>query len=146
MKKILIVMISSIFLSTAALAGQYGVGVTGSFAAIAAEGTEANKDGSADTSMRDATAGHNVIIPSAFAEYSMDNGFTLGFDYVIGSADVNRKKLSRTARAILDVSKSDETNFRDTYTFREFLQNLFVKQSDEIVDIEGIIIYNIKNF
>ena len=26
----------------------------------------------------------------------MDNGFTLGFDYVIGSADVNRKKLSRT--------------------------------------------------
>ncbi len=32
---------------------------------------------------------------------------------------------------------SDETNFRDTYTFREFLQNLFVKQSDEIVDIDA---------
>jgi hypothetical protein len=96
MKKILIVMISSIFLSSAALAGQYGVGVTGSFAAIAAEGTEVDKAGSADTSVREATAGHNVIIPSAFAEYSMDNGFTLGFDYVIGSADVNRKKLSRT--------------------------------------------------
>jgi hypothetical protein len=89
-------MISSIFLSSAALAGQFGVGVTGSFATVTASGTEADKNAAADTSTRTATAGNNVVIPSAFAEYSMDNGFTLGFDYVIGSADVNSKKLTRT--------------------------------------------------
>ena len=96
MKRILIAMIASMFLSSAALAGQIGVGVTGSFAAVSGEGTEADKAGTADTSNRTGTASNNVIIPSVFAEYSMDNGFTLGFDYVVGSADVNSKKLTRT--------------------------------------------------
>ena len=96
MKKYIVVLITSLFVSTAALAGSYGVGVTGSIAGVHADGTEARKDGVADTSTRTATASHVVIIPSIFTEYSMDNGFTLGFDYVLGSADVNSKAITRT--------------------------------------------------
>jgi len=96
MKNILIALFASLFISSAALAGQYGVGVTGSFAAVSAEGTESNKNGDTDTSNRKGTASNNVIVPSVFAEYTMDNGFTIGYDYTIGSADVNSSKLTRT--------------------------------------------------
>ena len=96
MRNILIALFASLFISSAALAGQYGVGVTGSFATATADGTESNKNGDADTSNRSATASNNVIIPSLFAEYTMDNGLTLGYDYTIGSADVNSKRLTRT--------------------------------------------------
>lgn len=96
MKKILIGLFASLFLSSAALAGQFGIGVTGSFATVSADGTEADKDGTADTSIRDAEASESAIVPSIFAEYTFDNGFTLGYDYTIGSADVNSKKITRT--------------------------------------------------
>jgi hypothetical protein len=96
MKNILIALFASLFISSAALAGQYGVGVTGSFAAVSGEGTESNKNGDTDTSNRKGTASNNVIVPSVFAEYTMDNGFTIGYDYTIGSADVNSSKLTRT--------------------------------------------------
>ena len=96
MKKILIGLFASLFLSSAAFAGQYGIGVTGSFASISAEGTESDKDGTADTSTRKGNASHDVIVPSLFAEYSFDNGFTLGYDYTLGSADVNSSAITRT--------------------------------------------------
>ena len=96
MKKILIAIITSMLVSSAAIAGQFGVGVTGSFAAVGANGTESDKDGTADTSIREASANENAIVPSVFAEYSFDNGFTLGYDYTVGSANVNSKKLKRT--------------------------------------------------
>ena len=96
MKKILIGLLASLFLSSAALAGQFGIGVAGSLSAIQAEGKESDKDGTADTSMRTANTKAMVIIPSAFGEYSFDNGFTLGLDYVLGTADVSDPKLTRT--------------------------------------------------
>ena len=96
MKKILISLFSSLFLFSAVQAGQFGVGVTGSVAAIGASGSEADKSGAADTSVRTAEASHNAMIGSIFAEYQMDNGFALGVDYIPGSADVNSKKLTRT--------------------------------------------------
>ena len=96
MKKILITLLASLFIASASFAGQWGAGLTGSFSAIHAEGTEADKAGTADTSNRSATASENAIIGSIFGEYSMDNGFTLGVDYIPGSADVNSKKLTRT--------------------------------------------------
>ena len=96
MKKILIGFFASLILSSAAFAGQIGVGVTGSFASISAEGTESDKNGAADTSVRKANASHDVIVPSLFAEYSFDNGFTVGYDYTLGSADVNSSSITRT--------------------------------------------------
>ena len=43
MKNILIALFASLFISSAALAGQYGVGVTGSFAAVSGAGTESEQ-------------------------------------------------------------------------------------------------------
>ncbi|MDA9180685.1 hypothetical protein N9O04_00155 [Pelagibacteraceae bacterium] len=96
MNKILIAIITSMLISSAAIAGQYGIGVTGSFAAVSADGSEADKDGTADTSVRNAEASEKGIVPSVFLEYTFDSGFTLGYDYTIGSADVNSKKITRT--------------------------------------------------
>ncbi|MDA8822220.1 hypothetical protein N9N34_00635 [Candidatus Pelagibacter bacterium] len=96
MKKILIVSLMSLFLSGVANAGSIGIGVTGSLAGISAEGTEADKAGTADASMRTATAGEIAVVPSVFLEYSFDNGFTLGYDATLGKANVSNKKLTRT--------------------------------------------------
>ena len=96
MKKLLIGLFASLLLSSAAYAGQIGIGVTGSFVAVSADGTESDKDASADTSVRTATASETAIVPTVFAEYTFDNGFTLGYDYTVGSADVNSKKITRT--------------------------------------------------
>ena len=101
MKKILIGLVTSLFLSSAAIAGQFGIGVTGSIAAISGQGTESDTDNATDlgtegASLRTASAAETAIIPSVFAEYSFDNGFVFGYDYVIGTADVNQNALSRT--------------------------------------------------
>ena len=92
---ILALMVASLGFS-AANAGQFGLGVSGSIAAVDAVGTEVDKDGTADTSVRKATAGNNAMLGSIFAEYSFDNGITLGIDHIPGSADVNNSTLTRT--------------------------------------------------
>jgi hypothetical protein len=96
MKNILIGLLASLLIATASFAGQIGIGVSGSFAAVSAEGTESDKTVTTDASVRTANASENAIVPSAFAEYSFDNGFTIGYDYVIGSANVNSRKITRT--------------------------------------------------
>ena len=102
LKNTIAILILTTFGFTAANAGSFGIGVTGSYAAVKAEGTESDKDGATDlsaesvASLRSATAHNDTIIGSVFAEYSMDNGFTVGLDYIPGSADVNSKSLSRT--------------------------------------------------
>jgi hypothetical protein len=95
MKKILITILATLFLTSSVYAGALSVGVSGSLASITAEGKDADKNGATDTSGRTATAGNNAFIGSLFTEYTMDNGFTLGFDYIPGSADVSSSKLSR---------------------------------------------------
>ena len=80
MKKILITILTTLFLASTAYAGQLGMGVTGSMAAIAAEGSDSDQNGAADTSGRTATASNNAFIGSIFAEYTMDGGMTFGID------------------------------------------------------------------
>ena len=95
MKKILITILTTLFLASTAYAGQLGMGVTGSMAAIAAEGSDSDQNGAADTSGRTATASNNAFIGSIFAEYTMDGGMTFGIDYIPGSADVSSSTLKR---------------------------------------------------
>ena len=51
-----------------------------------------------EQSVQDATAGNDFILGSVYAEYSFGDTetFTLGIDYIPGSADVNRKTITRT--------------------------------------------------
>jgi len=103
--KILAIVAILMFSSSTAYAGSFGVGVAGSLVHVSADGKEADKDGTADTSNRDATASNNAYTAAIFAEYSFDNGFTLGVSHIPGSANVNSKKISRT--------KADNTGDND---------------------------------
>jgi len=102
MKKlnILLSVLLSAFLFTSVQAGSIGVGIAGNIGTISAEGTETEAASGSETenSVRTATAGNNFAYGSAFIEYNFGDSeiFTLGVDYVPGTADVNNKNLSRT--------------------------------------------------
>tara|TARA_B110001452_G_scaffold264290_1_gene267069 strand:- start:777 stop:1454 length:678 start_codon:yes stop_codon:yes gene_type:complete len=120
MKKYIITILATSFLATSAFAGQIGMGVTGSIAAIAAEGKEADIAGTADTSGRTATASNNAMIGSIFAEYTLDNGFTLGVDYIPGSADVSSSAISDEK---LTVDGNEATQQDGTNTAQAEIEN-----------------------
>lgn len=94
LKNMLLATIAIVALTTNAFAGSFGVGVSGSLFNISGEGTET--EGTAAEVNNKATASNNGFLGEVFAEYSFDNGFTLGASYIPGSADVNSSKLSRT--------------------------------------------------
>ena len=101
MKKlnILLSVLLSAFLFTSVQAGSIGVGIAGNIGTISAEGTEAEASNiGTENSVMTATAGNNFAYGSAFIEYNFGDSerFTIGVDYVPGTADVNNKSLSRT--------------------------------------------------
>ena len=103
LKNTIVTLCALFALSGAANAGTWGLGVTGSMAAIGGTGTEGdgsnNKGTETDGSNRKGSASHVTPIGSIFAEYTMDalNGLTVGFDYIPGKADVNANDLTRTS-------------------------------------------------
>jgi len=119
MKKlnILLSVLLSAFLFTSVQAGSIGVGIAGNIGTISAEGTETEAASGSETenSVRTATAGNNFAYGSAFIEYNFGDSeiFTLGVDYVPGTADVNNKNLSRTDTASGDSGNNDQSG---TYT------------------------------
>ena len=90
----------SVFLITSAQAGSFGIGLTGNFASVSADGTETEGETGTETenSVRDATAGNNFGFGSIYAEYAFGEGenFVFGIESIPYSADINSKTLSRT--------------------------------------------------
>jgi hypothetical protein len=126
LRKLLISLFATAMISTSVLAGSFGVGASGSFAVISAEGTEKDKDAAADTSNRKANANNTAIIGSFFAEYIFDNGLTFGFDMIPGEADVNQSRISRTDANPLaqvpvdtadDITRSAQATISDVITY-----------------------------
>ncbi len=103
-KYILSILAAFCLLTSNVLAGSFTMGVAGHQVGISAQGSESEDtnttgmSGSSEQSVRDATAGNDVLFGSVFAEYSFGDSevLTLGVDYVPGTADVNRKTISRT--------------------------------------------------
>ncbi len=98
-KNILAIIATFCLFSTNAFAGSWGMGVAGTMASVSASGSESETANTGtDQSFRDATAGNDFIVGSVYAEYSFGDSenFTLGIDYIPGSADINRTTLSRT--------------------------------------------------
>ena len=89
-RNMMIVIATFVAMTSSVFAGSFGLGVTGSMAAIQADGTE-TEGTAADTSDRTHTAQNTVIVGSLFAEYTFDGlgGITIGYDMMPGSADVN---------------------------------------------------------
>ena len=99
MKKLLLIVASAVLITSNAFAGSFGIGAAGHIASVSAEGTETTpSDTGTENSVQSATAGNEFMFGSIFAEYSFGDSenFTFGIDYVPGTADVNRKSLSRT--------------------------------------------------
>ena len=99
--KALMTLIAISSLSSFAFAGSFGVGVTGGIASVSADGTETDGDTAGtetENSVKSATAGNSFALGSVFAEYNFGDSerFTLGVDWIPGSADVNSKTISRT--------------------------------------------------
>ena len=109
LRNMLIAAIAIASLSTSAMAGA-GFGVTGSIAAIGASGTEKDKNGAADTSFRKAEANNNAAVGSIFAEYTFNNGFTLGVDWMPGSADISSSNLTRADTGTTEVPARNTDN------------------------------------
>jgi len=105
MKKIRNLLIAVIaitsLITTSTFAGSFGVGVSGNMASVSASGAETAGDAAGaetENSVLKATAGNQFGFGSVFAEYNFGDSerFTLGIDYIPGSADINSSTLSRT--------------------------------------------------
>jgi len=95
------VMTVSLALATSAFAGSFGVGVSGNMASVTAQGSEAETAAvgtETENSVTSTGAGNKFGFGSVFAEYNFGDSerFTLGLDYVPGSASINSDTLSRT--------------------------------------------------
>ena len=103
--KALMTLIAISSLSSFAYAGSFGIGVSGNIASVSADGTETETANTGtELSVQSATAGNAFAFGSIFAEYNFGDSerFTLGVDWIPGTADVNSKTLSRTDAASLD--------------------------------------------
>jgi hypothetical protein len=97
--KALMTLIAISSLSSFAYAGSFGIGVSGNIASVSADGTETETANTGtENSVQTATAGNDFAFGSIFAEYNFGDSerFTLGVDWIPGSADVNSKTISRT--------------------------------------------------
>ena len=83
MKKLLLIVASTLLITSNAFAGSFGIGAAGHIASVSADGTETTpSDTGTENSVQSATAGNDVLFGSIFAEYQMDNGFVFGLDYI----------------------------------------------------------------
>ena len=77
-------------------AGQVGVGVSGAFMNVSADGKETDLDGSADASVVTKSVDNDVFIGGLYLDYTFGNEFVIGIEGTPGSADVNDGALTRT--------------------------------------------------
>ena len=126
MKKITISFLSlflvSLFTSNLS-AGTVGVGVSGSFMNVSADGKEtdlANSD--TDASVVTKSVDNDVFVGGIYLDYTFGNEFVIGIEGVPGSADVNDGALTRTD-TVLSVTDTAAT----TSTSRAFSANASVE-------------------
>ena len=113
--KALMTLIAISSLSSFAYAGSFGIGVSGNIASVSADGTETETANTGtENSVQSATAGNDFAFGSIFAEYNFGDSerFTLGVDWIPGTADVNSKTLSRTDTATGDSDNNNQAGTR----------------------------------
>jgi len=102
MKKILIIFLSFIFVTFQAAKADIGVGVSGAFHMLDADGHETTR-----TSGEKNKGSHSedVLVPEAFIEFIDDSGYAIGLSYI-------------PTRDVGDKSRSDSNSEGDTGTYR----------------------------
>jgi hypothetical protein len=102
MKKLILTILASLALTGASYAGSFGIGVTGSLAQVAADGsetTDAGTVGSGAANKNTKSVDEQSLVGSLFIDYETDNGIVLGFSHVPFAADVSGKTHSRSETA-----------------------------------------------
>ena len=156
MKKIFLTIALALFSFSTLNAGGFSVGVKGSYIEIEASGTEADKDGTADTSTRTKSVENDAFIAAIYAEYSMDdaswgaegNGITLGLEHIPGSASVSGDKFSRTdtelsitgdndttSATVIRTASADVDNFNNLYLELPIYGSIFLRGGYTQVDV-----------
>ena len=156
MKKIFLTIALALFSFSTLNAGGFSVGVKGSYIEIEASGTEADKDGTADTSTRTKSVENDAFIAAIYAEYSMDdaswgaegNGITLGLEHIPGSASVSGDKFSRTdtelsitdtvnttSNTVIRTASADVDNFNNLYLELPIYSSIFLRGGYTQVDV-----------
>jgi hypothetical protein len=140
------------FLGTTALnAGNFAVGVTGSYMTIDASGSETAGDETTKASVD-----NKAFVPSVFAEYSFNdvswadagNNVTFGATYIPGKADVSDKVKKRTdteTSVTSDATANNTTrnqtaqaeidNYRNFYVELPVWKSLYVKAGMTTIDV-----------
>jgi len=100
LKNMLLATIAIVALTTSAFAGTIGLGVTGSYAIIQADGEE-TIDSAVNATNGKANVSNRATVGSIFGEYSFDgdHGMTFGVDWMPGSANVSQSSITRTDAA-----------------------------------------------
>ena len=155
MKKIFLTIALALFSFSTLNAGGFSVGVKGSYIEIEASGTEADKDGTADTSTRTKSVENDAFIAAIYAEYSMDdaswgaegNGITIGLEHIPGSADVS-DKFSRTdtelsitgdvdtaSNTVIRTASAEVDNFNNLYLELPLYNSIFLRTGYTEMDV-----------
>ena len=155
MKKIFLTIALALFSFSTLNAGGFSVGVKGSYMEIEASGTEADKDGTADTSTRTKSVENEAFIAAIYAEYSLDdaswgaegNGITLGLEHIPGSADVSDKfsrtdtelsitdTVDTTSATVIRTASADVDNFNNLYLELPIYGSIFLRGGYTQVDV-----------
>ena len=84
MKKILLGIVTFLFISANAFAG-VNIGISGAFTSLETDGTETTKS---SKEKNKGSKDEDVTVPSLFIEFTNDNGVALGIDIVPGEAEL----------------------------------------------------------
>ena len=159
LKNILIGLVATISLTSAAYAGSFGLGVTGSYTMIDASGSETEATVSGVSSSGEVTKSsvdNNAFLGSVFIEYSFNdaswasagNGFTIGAEHTPGKADVSDKVNSRTDTELsitgtknatstsrTQTAQAEVDNYNNFYIEVPLYKSLFVKAGMSSIDV-----------
>ena len=125
-KTTLIALFGAVVLTTSALSGTFGVGVSGSLYTIEADVTEKTTAGTVAGGTADTHKGNldnvHVPVPAIFAEYNFDGfgGLTVGYEMVMGTADVSKNFVSRLEAPL----SGDNVGVNTTFKANASIENL----------------------
>jgi hypothetical protein len=125
-KTTLIALFGAVALTTSALSGTFGVGVSGSLYTIEAGVTEKTTAGTVSGGTADTHTGNveNIMVPvpAVFAEYNFDSfyGMTVGYEFVLGTADVSKNFKSREEAP----TSGDNVGVNTTFKANASIENL----------------------
>ena len=156
LKNILIGLVATISLTSAAYAGSFGLGVTGSYTKIDASGSETSKAAGSETeSNQTISVDNDAFIGKLYVEYSFDdaswgsvgNGITFGASYTPGTADVSDKVKTRTDVADASAGTADNRtstaqaeieNYMNYYIELPLYKSIYVKAGMAQVDVNTL--------